>query len=84
MKLRIEAKVGKKYAIYLPREVVRALGLREGDRISLTVSERGILIEKIEDPIRLAIEGDKFASIRPKQVEEVSLSEQRRYVKGST
>jgi len=84
LKLRVEAKIGKKYAIYLPREVVRALDLREGDRISLTVSEKGILIEKIEDPIRLAIEGDKFASMKPKQVEEVSLGEQKRYIKGPT
>ena len=84
MKLRVEAKIGKKYAIYLPREVVRALGLREGDRISLTVSEKGILIEKVEDPIRLAIEGDKFASIKPEQVEGASLSEQEKYIKDTT
>ena len=31
------ARVGRKYALYLPREVVERLGLREGDRLLLSI-----------------------------------------------
>lgn len=30
-------RVGRKYAVYLPREVVERLGLREGDRLLLSI-----------------------------------------------
>ena len=79
----IEARVGKKYAIYLPKAIVKALGLREGERVFLTVSGSTLVVEKLQDPIQLALSGRKFASITPKQVEAVSLEEQEKRVKGS-
>ncbi|MHA1859657.1 MAG: AbrB/MazE/SpoVT family DNA-binding domain-containing protein [Candidatus Asgardarchaeia archaeon] len=83
MNLTVEARVGKKYAIYLPKVVVEALGLREGDRVILSVSGNTLLVEKIQDPIQLALSGRKFASITPEQVEGISLEEQEKYVEGS-
>jgi antitoxin component of MazEF toxin-antitoxin module len=35
MNLTIEGYIGKKYAIYLPKAVVKALGLREGSSIRI-------------------------------------------------
>ena len=83
MNLTVEARVGKKYAIYLPKVVVEALGLREGDRVILSVSGNTLLVEKVQDPIQLALSGRKFASITPEQVEGISLEEQEKYVEGS-
>lgn len=83
MSLRMEVRVGKRYAIYLPRAVVEVLGLREGERVLLRVSGGSLILEPVRDPIQLALFGGKFASITPEEVEEISLEEQRGYLKGS-
>jgi bifunctional DNA-binding transcriptional regulator/antitoxin component of YhaV-PrlF toxin-antitoxin module len=74
--LTIEAKVGKKYALYLPKAVVGALNLKVGDRVLLKVSGKALVVESLQDPIQLALEGKKFASITADQVEAISLEEQ--------
>jgi len=78
-----KAKVGKKYAIYLPQRVVKALDLKEGERILMRISGNTLIIEKLEDPIQLALTGKKFASLTPEQVEAISLEEQEKYIKDS-
>ncbi|MBS7612514.1 AbrB/MazE/SpoVT family DNA-binding domain-containing protein [Candidatus Bathyarchaeota archaeon] len=83
MTLTIEARVGKKYAVYLPRAVVEALGLKEGERVLLRVSGNALVLETLQDPIQLAISGKKFASITPRQIEAISLEEQASHAKGS-
>lgn len=83
MSLKISSRVGKKHTIYLPKIVVRALGLKEGDKIVLTVSGNSLIIEKVHDPIRLAVSGSKFASLTPKEVEAVSFEEQEKRVEDS-
>ena len=82
MSLTIEARVGKKYAIYLPRVVVEALGLREGEKVLLRVVENGVVLETVRNPVELALSGKKFASIKPEEVEAISLGEQTGYIKG--
>lgn len=76
--LTVEAKVGKKYAIYLPRAVVKALGLREGEKVLLRLSGTTLLLESLQDPIQLGVSGKKFAFISPERVEAISLEEQSR------
>ncbi len=76
MSLTVEARVGKKYAIYLPKAVVEATGLKEGERVLLRVAGNTVVLESLQDPIELALSGKKFASIKPEQVEEISLGEQ--------
>lgn len=83
MSLTVEARVGKKYAIYLPKAVVEAVGLREGERVLLRVAGNTVFLESLRDPIELALSGRKFASIKPEQVEAMSLEEQARHAKGS-
>ncbi|MEM2876319.1 MAG: AbrB/MazE/SpoVT family DNA-binding domain-containing protein [Candidatus Bathyarchaeia archaeon] len=78
----VESRVGKKYAVYLPRAVVEAVGLREGGRILLRVAGRSVVLEPLHDPVELALSGKKFASVKPGDVEAVSLEEQARHVKG--
>lgn len=83
MSLTVEARVGKKYAIYLPKAVVRALNLKEGAKVLLRVVGSAVVLESLQDPIQLALHGKKFASVSPDQVEEISLEEQRTGVKSS-
>jgi bifunctional DNA-binding transcriptional regulator/antitoxin component of YhaV-PrlF toxin-antitoxin module len=73
----MEAKVGKKYTIYLPKAVVQALNLKEDGKVLLKVAGNTLIIESLQDPIQLALQGKKFASITPNQVEAISLEEQR-------
>ena len=77
MSLTIEAKVGKKRALYLPREVVEALNLKEGGKVLLRVSGKTLTVESLQDPFQLALHGKKFASITPDQVEAMSIEQQR-------
>jgi len=77
-------RIKKRYAIYLPEAVVKALNLKEGDKVILNVSGNALIVEKIHDPIQLALSGSKFASITPEQVEAISLEEQERYAKNSS
>ena len=76
MALTVQVNVGKKYAIYLPKAVVRALNLKEGARILLRVSGTTVVLESLQDPIHLALSGKKFASLTPEQIETISQEEQ--------
>ncbi len=78
--MRIRVKVGKRFAIYLPKKVVERMGIKEGDVLILRISEGKIELKKVFDPIELAIKGEKFASISPEEIEEVSINEQRKKV----
>lgn len=83
MCLVVEARIGKKYTIYLPKVVVKALGLKEGEKVLLKVSGNALVLEFLQDPVKLALSGEKFASITPEQIEAISLEEQAGYTKDS-
>jgi len=57
--------------------VIEALNLKEGGRILLKVAGNSVVLESLQDPIQLALQGKKYASITPNQVEAISLEEQR-------
>lgn len=78
----VAVRIGKKDALYLPKDVVRALGLEEGEKVQLTVEGDAIRMEIIRDPLKLALEGRKFAKINPDEIEAVSLEEQARHAAG--
>jgi len=73
MSLTAVGRVGRKFAVYLPRSIVRALGIREGDRVLISVEGRRIVMRVVRDPIELALHGEKFASLAPEDVERISL-----------
>lgn len=79
----IEARIGRKYTIYLPRAIVKDLDLKEGGKVLLSVSGKTLVVQSVEDPIELAVSGKKFASITPGEVERISLEQQHRAVKGT-
>ncbi|HDI42314.1 AbrB/MazE/SpoVT family DNA-binding domain-containing protein [Candidatus Bathyarchaeota archaeon] len=75
----VEVRVGEGYSLRLPENIAKALGIKEGDRLILRLSGRVITIEAVEDPVELALHGEKFAKIESDEVEEVSIEEQRKY-----
>ncbi|MCD6348316.1 MAG: AbrB/MazE/SpoVT family DNA-binding domain-containing protein [Candidatus Korarchaeota archaeon] len=46
----MEAVVDSKGRIVLPKNVRKKLGLKEGDKVVITLEKDGILIKKLEDP----------------------------------
>jgi hypothetical protein len=51
--------------------------------VLLTAAGNTLILESIKDPIQLALSGKKFASIKPEQVEAISLEEQAGRIKNS-
>lgn len=76
MSLSSEVIIGKKFTVYLPKKIVKAMGFKEGERIMLRVMKNTVIMEKVGDPIELAISGPKFASIKPREIEAISNEEQ--------
>ncbi len=40
-------RLGRKYALYLPKDIVRALDLREGDKLLLEVKDNMLILRPI-------------------------------------
>ncbi len=79
MSLEISARIGKKFALYLPKNVVDLLKIKEGDKVKILVEGEKMIVEVIRDPIDLALHGKKFAKISAEEVEKISLEEQNKY-----
>jgi AbrB family looped-hinge helix DNA binding protein len=79
--LTVETSVGKKYAVYLPKAVVKALNLKEGGKILLRVSGTSLVLESVQDPLQLALSSKKYASVDPEEIEKTSIREQAKTVK---
>jgi len=72
MSLKVSAKIGKEFTLYLPKSVVDLLRIRESDG-------NRMVVEVIRDPIDLALHGKNFAKISAEEVEMISLEEKSRY-----
>ena len=79
----VEVRVEKGFTIRLPEELVKALGIREGDVGSARVEEARLIIDFTRDPLELALHGPKFASLKPEEIEAISLEEQRKRIESA-
>ncbi len=70
------AKVGKKGAIYLPRHIMRTLGVKEGDKILIRVEGNKLVLEFVPDPLSLALRTKKWAKTTVEEFEAESEAEQ--------
>ncbi len=61
-------RLGRKNAVYLPREVVEKLGLREGDKLEVRITGEGVLLRPVP---RLLRERRVWGEVTPEEVEEV-------------
>jgi len=84
MTLTVKSRVGKKHAIYLPKRIVEALDITEGQKILLEAAGDTLILKLLKDPLQLALSENKFASITPEKIEAISLEEQATHIKGST
>lgn len=74
-----QIRIGRKRALYLPREILEAAGLREGDMVTIRVEGKRLVIERAPDPFLLAVEREKWASTTVEEFEEESESEQKEW-----
>ncbi len=74
-------RVGKKRALYLPKEILEAVGLHEGDMVIVRVEGERIVVERAPDPFLLAVTREKWASTTAEEFEEESESEQEEWSK---
>jgi antitoxin component of MazEF toxin-antitoxin module len=67
--LQIVGKVGKRLALYPPRELVRQLGLEEGCKVVFSIEGNRLIIEKVKNPWELALHSRKWAETTVKESE---------------
>ena len=67
MSLRV--KVGKKYAIYLPKKIVVRLGIEEGDVLLLDIDENNNLI--LRRVKKILVKGRYWSETTPEEVEKI-------------
>lgn len=65
-------KVGRKYAVYLPRALVRRLGIREGDTLYIFVQGDSLVIRREVDFYEASLKARKRLRLSPEEVEEAS------------
>jgi len=76
------AKIGKRRTLVIPRNIAEKLGIKEGDKVRLTVLEDKIVLEPIRDAVWLSLYGRKVAKMTLEELESTSVEEQMRYVEG--
>jgi len=72
----IISKVGKRGAIYIPKGILKRLGINEGDRVLMKLADNKVVLEFISDPLSLALKVKKWAKITVEEFEEESEEEQ--------
>ncbi|HDI74735.1 MAG TPA: AbrB/MazE/SpoVT family DNA-binding domain-containing protein [Thermoprotei archaeon] len=65
-------RVGKKGAIYLPKSIMKTLGISEGDRVLVKVEKNRLILEFIPDPLSLALKVEKWCKTTVGEFEEES------------
>lgn len=75
----IVSRVGKKGAIYLPKSIIKLLGINEGDKVLMKVEGNKLILEFIPDPLSLALKVKKWTKITVKEFEKESEREQNEY-----
>jgi len=72
----IISKVGRRGAIYIPKSVLKRLGINEGDRVLIKLADNKVILEFISDPLSLALKIKKWAKTTVEEFEEESEEEQ--------
>jgi len=74
--------VGRKYTIYLPKSVVRLLGIKEGERLILRVRGDSIILRRAPDFFEASLQAPKRVKLEPGEVEGASAELQRELLGG--
>ncbi|AGT36166.1 MAG: AbrB/MazE/SpoVT family DNA-binding domain-containing protein [Thermofilum sp.] len=73
---RIVVRVGRNYAVYLPRRVVEELKLKEGEKLVLTVEGESIVLRRPLDFFEEARRSPKRLRLAPEEFEKTSVEAQ--------
>ena len=66
-----------------PKKIAEKLGIKEGDKVKITVLEDKILLEPVRDAVWLSLYGEKVAKVTLEDLEATSMEEQNKYVEGA-
>ena len=72
MKSEIKVRISKKFTLYIPKAIVKAIGIKEGDYVKVKVEGSKIILEPVPDPFDVALEGPKFTKITLEEFEKES------------
>ena len=72
----IKLRVGKKGAIYLPKQVIEQLNMSEGDRVLMKIEGNKLVLEFIPGPLSSALRVKKWTKTTVKEFEKESEREQ--------
>jgi len=75
-------KVRRKFAPYPPRELMRKLGLKEGDTVVYKIKDEKLVVEPVENPFKYALRVKKWAKMKAKELEEFSKKMQMEFIGG--
>jgi AbrB family looped-hinge helix DNA binding protein len=78
-----EVRIGKKRTLVIPKNVAEKLGIKEGDKIKITVVEDKLVLQPIRDAVWLSLYGKKVAKVTLEDLEATSIEEQNKYVEGA-
>ncbi|MEM0234418.1 AbrB/MazE/SpoVT family DNA-binding domain-containing protein [Thermofilum sp.] len=75
--------MGKRRTLVIPKNVAEKLGIKEGDKIKITVVEDKLVLQPIRDAVWLSPYGKKVAKVTLEDLEATSIEEQATYVEGA-
>lgn len=73
----IKVRVGKKYAIYLPKVAVEKLELKEGDILVVILKGDSLILRKAVDFYETSFKVKKKIRLRPEEIEQASFDAQK-------
>ena len=71
-KSEFKIRISKKFTIYIPKAIVEAAGVKEGDYLKISVNDSKIILEPIPDPFDIALKGPKFGKTTFEEFEKSS------------
>jgi len=76
----LTVRVGRKRTIVIPKKIADMLGIDEGSRVVLVVSDSKLEVIPLPDAITLSLKGKKVARVTLRELEEESIREQKKYI----
>lgn len=68
----VRVRISKKYTLYIPKAIAKAVGIREGSVVKLRVEDSKIVLEPIPNPFDIALKGPKYAKTTFEEFEKES------------
>jgi len=78
-----EVRIGKKRTLVILKNIAEKLGIKEGDKIKITVVGDKLVLQPIRDAVWLSLYGKKVAKVTLEDLEATSIEEQATYVEGA-